>query len=88
MPEGDQRIDEEALDAGDAVAGEEHAVVAAEQAALVDRGEVDPVALRLEAIVDVGRHHADVGAGVTPGERVYAIGAQGHVLRCACRGGA
>ena len=81
MAERDQRVDEEPLDAGDAVAGEEHAVVAAEQAALVDGGEVDPVALGLEAVVDVRRHHADVGAGVAAGERMHAVGAERDVLR-------
>ena len=80
-PNDDQRVDEEPLDAGDAVAGEEHAVVAAEQAALVHGREVDPIALGLEAVVDVRRHHADVGAGVAAGERMNAVGAERDVLR-------
>ena len=52
VAEGDERVDEEPFDAGDAVAGEEHAVVAAEEAAFVNGGQVDPVALGFEAVVD------------------------------------
>ena len=82
MAEGDERVDEEALEAGDAVAGEEHAVVAAEEAALVDGGEVDPVALGLEAVVDVRGHHADVVARVAAGQRMDAIRAERDVFGC------
>ena len=82
MAEADERVDEEAFDAGDAVAGEEHAVVAAEESAFVDGGEVDPIALGLEAVVDVRRHHADVGARVAAGERMNAVRAERDVFGC------
>ena len=88
VAEGDERVDEEPLEAGDAVAGEEHAVVAAEEAAFVDGGEVDPVAFGLEAVVDARRHDADVVAGVAAGERMNAVGAKRHVFGGAGGGGA
>src|SRR5438094_4256383 len=50
-----QRVDEEPLDAGDPVRREEHAVVGAEEPALVDRGDGDPVRPRLERVRDLGR---------------------------------
>ena len=81
---GGDRVDDEALDAGDAVAREQHAVVAAEQAALVHGGDVDPVALGLEAIVDVRREHAHVVARILARERMHAIGAELDLLCRAC----
>src|SRR5689334_6003364 len=64
MTERHERVDEEPLEARDSVAGEEHPVVAAEEAAFVNGRHVDPVALRLEAVVNAGGHHADVVARV------------------------
>src|SRR5207245_1691989 len=61
-----QRVDEEPLDAGDPVRREEHAVVGAEEPALVDRGDVDPVSPRLERVRDLGRVDADVVVVVPP----------------------
>ena len=60
LPKAIRRIEEEALDAVDAVAGKEHAVVGAEQAALVHGGDVDPIRIRLEGVVDLRRVDADV----------------------------
>src|SRR5881628_1228044 len=72
-----QRVDEEPLDAGDPVRREEHAVVGAEEPALVDRGDVDPVRPRLERVRDLGRVDADVVVVVPPCDRVDPIGPEG-----------
>src|SRR4051812_26073617 len=75
MKAGD-RVDDEALDAQHPIARKEHAVIGAEESALVDSGEIDPVTLRLEAVVDVGRKHANVVARVLAGQGMNAIGAE------------
>src|SRR3989442_1220238 len=72
-----QRVDEEPLDAGDPVRREEHAVVGAEEPALVDRGDVDPVRPRLERVRDLGRVDADVVVVIPPCDRVDPIGPEG-----------
>src|SRR3954452_6545784 len=82
MAEADERVDEEALDAGDAIAGEEHAVITAEEPTFVDGSEVDPIALGLEAVVDVRRHDADVGARVAAGEWVDSVRAERDIFGC------
>ena len=60
----------------DAVAREQHAVVAAEEPALVHGGDVDPVRVRLDREGDLGRVQADVVVAVLPRERVHAVGPQ------------
>ncbi len=69
-------VDEEALDAARAVGGEQHPVVAAEEAALVHGGDVDPVGAGLERVRDLGRVGADVVVVIRAGERVHAVRAQ------------
>ena len=71
-----ERVDEEALDAADAVGREEHAVVAAEEAALVHGGDVDPVGAGLERVGDFGSMGAHVVVVVDARERVHAVGTQ------------
>ena len=60
----------------DAVAREQHAVVAAEQPALVHGGDVDPVRARLERVGDLGRVDADVVVVVARRQRMHAVGPQ------------
>src|SRR2546425_110381 len=72
-----QRVDEEPLDAGDPVRREEHAVVGAEEPALVDRGGVDPVRPPPELLRDLGRVDADVVVVIPPCDRVDSIGPEG-----------
>src|SRR5260370_729776 len=69
----DERVHEEALDAADAVGREEHPVVAAEQAALVDGGEIEPVRVRLEGVGHLGGVDADVVVVVRAREGVDAV---------------
>ncbi len=53
LAEGDAGVEEEALDALDTVGGEQHAVVGAEQPALVHGGEIDPGGVRMERVFDL-----------------------------------
>src|SRR5262249_26216944 len=62
------------LDAPDPVGREEHPVVAAEEPALVDGGDVDPVATGLEGVGDLGRVNADVVVVVDARQRMHAVG--------------
>src|SRR5581483_6918807 len=79
--EGDERVEVEALDALDAVAGEQHAVVGAEQAALVHGGEVDPVGVGVEGIFDLRRADAAIVVVIGAPERVHAVGPERYVVR-------
>ena len=69
-------IEEEPLNAVDAVAGEQHPVIGAEQPALVDGGHVDPLGVGLEGILDLGRVDADIVVVVLTRQRVHPVGAQ------------
>ena len=80
LAEGDQRVEIEALDALDTVAREQHAIVGAEQAALVHGGEVDPVGVGMEGVFDLRRVDADIVVVVGAPERMHAIGPQRHVV--------
>ncbi len=80
LAERDQRVEIEALDAVDPVAREQHAVIGAEQAALVHGGEVDPVGVGVERVFDLGRVDADIVVVVGAPERMHAVGPQRHVL--------
>ena len=85
LPKRDQRVEIEALDAVDAVAREQHAVVGAEQAALVHGGQVDPVGIGVEGVLDLRRVDADIVVVVGAPERMHAVGAQRHVVGRAAR---
>src|SRR5690606_1785131 len=77
-------VEKKLLDAVDAVAWEEHAVIRPEQAALVHRGDVDPVGVRLERVLDLRRVDADIVVVVLARERADPVRAERHV---ACRAG-
>ena len=87
-PELHQRVEEEPLDAVHAVGREQHPVVGAEQPALVDGGEFDPVRIRLEAVFDLRRVDADIVVVVGAPERMHAVGPERHRARRLGRGGA
>src|SRR5581483_7090788 len=79
--EGDERVEIETLDALDAVTREQHAVVGAEQAALVHGGEVDPAGVRVEGVLDLRRPDAAVVVVVRAPQRVHVVGPQRYVAR-------
>src|SRR5580698_3952747 len=58
LAEADQGIEKEALDAFDAVAGKQHAIVRTEQAAFVHGRELDPVVVGMERVLDLRRADA------------------------------
>jgi hypothetical protein len=62
--------------ASHAVGGKQHAVVAAEEAALVHGGDVDPVGVGLEGVGDLGRVGADVVVVIPARQRMHAVGAK------------
>ena len=84
LAEADQRVEIEPLDAVDAVAGKQHAVIGAEQAALVHGGELDPVGVGMERVLDLGRADADIVVVVGAPERMHAVGTQRHVVAWRC----
>src|SRR5262249_58623507 len=79
LAEADQRIEVEPPNPLDAVGRKQHAVVAAEQAALVHRGELDPVGVGVEGIFDFWRADADVVVVIGAPERMHAVGPQRHL---------
>jgi hypothetical protein len=66
----------EALDPGDAVGREQHPIVAPEEAALVHRRDVDPVAAGLERVRDLGSVDADVVVVVHASQGMHAVRAE------------
>src|SRR5262249_20638823 len=78
---GYQRVKVEALDALDAIAREQHAVVGAEETTLVHGGEVDPVGLGVERILNLWRADAAVVVVIGAPKWVHAVGPQRHLVR-------
>ena len=62
------------------VARKQHAIVGAEQAALVHGGELDPVGIGVERIFDLRRVDADIVVVIGAPERMHAVGTQRHVV--------
>ena len=87
LAEADQRVEIKPLDAFDAVAGKQHAVVRAEQPAFVHGGEFDPVGVGMEGVFDLRRADADIIVVVGAPQRMHAVGPQRHG-RGRARGGA
>ena len=78
LAEADQRVEIKPLDARDAVGGKQHAVVGAEQAALVHGGQLEPVGVGVEGIFDLGRVYADIVVVIGAPQRMHAVGPQRH----------
>ena len=83
-----QAVDIKTLDSVDAVTWEQHAVIGTKEAAFVHGGEVEPIAARLEAVVDLRRIDADVVVVVGPPQRMYAVRPEWHAGGGFCRGSA
>ena len=86
LAESDEGVEQKPLDAVHAVAGKQHAVVGAEQAAFMHGGEFQPVGARLKTPVDFRREHADIVVRVGAPQRMHAVRAQRNVAGGA-RGG-
>ena len=80
-PELGDGVEHRLANPGQSVAVHEHAEIGAERATLVDRAELDPVHVGLDAILDVRREHPHVVPGIAPRNRMAAIGAQRQVTR-------
>ena len=80
LAEGDQDVEEEPLDAVDPVARKQHAVIGAEQAALVHGGDVDPPGVGLERVLDLRRVDADIVVVIGAPQRMHPVGPQGNLV--------
>ena len=80
LAELDQGVEVEPPDAFDAVGREQHAVIAAEQPALVHRGQLDPVGVGVKGVFDLRGADAAIVVVVGAPQRVDAVGAQRHVV--------
>ena len=80
LAELDQRIEIELLDVVEAVGREQHAVVRAEQPALVHGGQLDPVGIGMEGVFDLRRADAAIVVVVGAPQRMDAVGAQRNVV--------
>ena len=88
LTERDQAIQIKPFDAFDPVAWEQHPIIGAEQTAFVHGGDVDPVAVRLERVLDLGRVQADVVVVVRAPKRMHAVRPQRHAVGGFGRGAA
>ena len=80
LAEGHQTVEVEPLDAFDPVRREKHPVVRAEQPALVDGDQVNPLTTRLVAIFNLGCANAHIVVVVRAPERMHAVRTQGHTV--------
>ncbi len=60
LAEADQRVEIKSFDALNAVAGKQHTVIRAEQAALVHGGEFDPIGVGMKRVFDLRRIDPDI----------------------------
>ena len=73
-------VQQEPLDPVGTVGGKQHTVVGAEEAAFVHRDYVDPIPVRFERVVDVGREHPQIVARVFAGQRMDPVGSELDIL--------
>ena len=77
LPNATRLSRKEALDPLNPIRWKQHAVIRAEQAALVHGDQVDPFTARLIAIFNLGRADADIVVMVRAPQRVHAVGRSG-----------